>query len=450
MGKQIILLGLSHKTAPVEIRERVASISANDRTPLDWLPQLKKIDELFFLSTCNRVEFLFTTDEVQEGIDEISSKISLEIGQPLSSIQGHIYIYYNLEAVKHVFRVAASLDSMVVGEPQILGQIKDAYRESVDHRTSSVILNRLLHKSFSVAKRIRTETRIGSYAVSISYAAVELAKKIFGSLENKSVLLIGAGEMAELAAEHLIHNGVSRIYVANRTLERAMELAARFRGTTVPFDQIPENLEVVDIIISSTGASDFILHYDEVKSRMRARRNRPLFFIDIAVPRDIEPEVGEIDNVYLYDIDSLQGLVELNLNERRKEAERAEHIIEEEALKFDNWLKTLEVVPTIVALKEKAEKIRQREIRKTMLQLANNSQNLEESLEVLTRSIINKLLHDPILFLKRKSVRESKNLYVDLVQSLFNLHEIQENKESVDKRSRSNVRELKSKACKFK
>ncbi len=450
MGKQIILLGLSHKTAPVEIRERVASISANDRTPLDWLPQLKKIDELFFLSTCNRVEFLFTTDEVQEGIDEISSKISLEIGQPLSSIQGHIYIYYNLEAVKHVFRVAASLDSMVVGEPQILGQIKDAYRESVDHRTSSVILNRLLHKSFSVAKRIRTETRIGSYAVSISYAAVELAKKIFGSLENKSVLLIGAGEMAELAAEHLIHNGVSRIYVANRTLERAMELAARFRGTTVPFDQIPENLEVVDIIISSTGASDFILHYDEVKSRMRARRNRPLFFIDIAVPRDIEPEVGEIDNVYLYDIDSLQGLVELNLNERRKEAERAEHIIEEEALKFDNWLKTLEVVPTIVALKEKAEKIRQREIRKTMLQLANNSQNLEESLEVLTRSIINKLLHDPILFLKRKSVRESKNLYVDLVQSLFNLHEIQENKESVDKRSRSNVRELKRKACKFK
>ncbi len=450
MGKQIILLGLSHKTAPVEIRERVASISADDRTPLDWLPQLKKIDELFFLSTCNRVEFLFTTDEVQEGIDEISSKISLEIGQPLSSIQGHIYIYYNLEAVKHVFRVAASLDSMVVGEPQILGQIKDAYRESVDHRTSSVILNRLLHKSFSVAKRIRTETRIGSYAVSISYAAVELAKKIFGSLENKSVLLIGAGEMAELAAEHLIHNGVSRIYVANRTLERAMELAARFRGTTVPFDQIPENLEVVDIIISSTGASDFILHYDEVKSRMRARRNRPLFFIDIAVPRDIEPEVGEIDNVYLYDIDSLQGLVELNLNERRKEAERAEHIIEEEALKFDNWLKTLEVVPTIVALKEKAEKIRQREIRKTMLQLANNSQNLEESLEVLTRSIINKLLHDPILFLKRKSVRESKNLYVDLVQSLFNLHEIQENKESVDKRSRSNVRELKRKACKFK
>ena len=450
MGKQIILLGLSHKTAPVEIRERVASISADDRTPLDWLPQLKKIDELFFLSTCNRVEFLFTTDEVQEGIDEISSKISLEIGQPLSSIQGHIYIYYNLEAVKHVFRVAASLDSMVVGEPQILGQIKDAYRESVDHRTSSVILNRLLHKSFSVAKRIRTETRIGSYAVSISYAAVELAKKIFGSLENKSVLLIGAGEMAELAAEHLIHNGVSRIYVANRTLERAMELAARFRGTTVPFDQIPENLEVVDIIISSTGASDFILHYDEVKSRMRVRRNRPLFFIDIAVPRDIEPEVGEIDNVYLYDIDSLQGLVELNLNERRKEAERAEHIIEEEALKFDNWLKTLEVVPTIVALKEKAEKIRQREIRKTMLQLANNSQNLEESLEVLTRSIINKLLHDPILFLKRKSVRESKNLYVDLVQSLFNLHEIQENKESVDKRSRSNVRELKRKACKFK
>ncbi|RLB04432.1 MAG: glutamyl-tRNA reductase [Deltaproteobacteria bacterium] len=448
MGKQIILLGLSHKTAPVEIRERVASICADGRTPLEWLPQLKKIDELFFLSTCNRVEFLFTADSAQEGIEELSNKISTEIGQPLSTIQGHIYVYYNLEAVKHIFKVASSLDSMVVGEPQILGQIKDAYRESVDHRTSSVILNRLLHKSFSVAKRIRTETKIGSYAVSISYAAVELAKKIFGSLENKAVLLIGAGEMAELAAEHLIHNGVSKIYVANRTLERAVELATRFRGSTIPFDQIPENLSKVDIIISSTGASGFILEYDEIKSRMRARRNRPLFFIDIAVPRDIEPTVGDIDNVYLYDIDSLQGLVELNLNERRKEAEQAEHIIEEEALKFDNWLKTLEVVPTIVALREKAEKIRQQELRKSLLQLSNNAQNIEECLEVLTKSIINKLLHDPILFLKRKSIRDSKNLYVDLVQSLFNLHEIQESERATGETSKDNVREFKRKVCK--
>ncbi len=448
MGKQIILLGLSHKTAPIEIRERVGAISCGDQTPLEWLPRLKKIEELFFISTCNRVEFLFTTDSAQEGIEELSSRISDEIGQPLSSIQAHIYVYYNLEAVKHVFRVASSLDSMVVGEPQILGQIKEAYRNSVDHRTSSVILNRLLHKSFSVAKRIRTETRIGSYAVSISYAAVELAKKIFGSLENKAVLLIGAGEMAELAAEHLMNNGVSKIYVANRTLERAMELAARFHGSTVPFDQIPENLQSVDIIISSTGASDFVLRHDEIKSRMRARRNRPLFFIDIAVPRDIEPEVGDIDNVYLYDIDSLQGLVELNLNERKKEAERAEHIIEEEALKFDNWLKTLEVVPTIVALREKAERIRRREVRKTLLQLANNAQNLEESLEVLTKSIINKLLHDPILFLKRKSIRDSKNLYVDLVQNLFNLGEIQEGEKRVDDSHTDNVRELKRKMCK--
>lgn len=448
MGKQIILLGLSHKTAPVEIRERVASICADGRTPLEWLPQLKKIDELFFLSTCNRVEFLFTADSAQEGIEELSNKISTEIGQPLSTIQGHIYVYYNLEAVKHIFKVASSLDSMVVGEPQILGQIKDAYRESVDHRTSSVILNRLLHKSFSVAKRIRTETKIGSYAVSISYAAVELAKKIFGSLENKAVLLIGAGEMAELAAEHLINNGVSKIYVANRTLERAVELATRFRGSTIPFDQIPENLSKVDIIISSTGASGFILEYDEIKSRMRARRNRPLFFIDIAVPRDIEPTVGDIDNVYLYDIDSLQGLVELNLNERRKEAEQAEHIIEEEALKFDNWLKTLEVVPTIVALREKAEKIRQQELRKSLLQLSNNAQNIEECLEVLTKSIINKLLHDPILFLKRKSIRDSKNLYVDLVQSLFNLHEIQESERATGETSKDNVREFKRKVCK--
>ncbi len=448
MKKKIVLLGLSHKTAPVEVREKVAAISCGNHTPLKWLPTLRSVDELFFLSTCNRVEFLFTSSSSTEGFEELCDRICMEISESRGTLQSHIYVYYNLEAVKHVFRVTASLDSMVVGEPQILGQMKAAYRESVNYRTSGVILNRLLHKSFSVAKRIRTETKIGSYAVSISYAAVELAKKIFGSVEEKAVLLIGAGEMAELAAEHLVSNGVSSIYVTNRTLERAVELAMHFKGSTVPFDQIPENLSKVDIIISSTGAQDFILRYEDVKSRMRARRNRPLFFIDIAVPRDIEPEIGEIDNVYLYDIDSLQGLVEFNLNERKKEAHQAEHIIREEALKFDNWLKTLEVVPTIVALREKAEKIRQQELRKTLLHLNNNPRDLEGCIEVLTKSIINKLLHDPILFLKRKSARESKNLYLDMVQSLFNLHEIREEEDAVGSAHDSNVKELRRKIYK--
>lgn len=446
--RKIVLLGLSHKTAPVEVREKVASICTRDRNPLKWLPELTGVQELLFLSTCNRVEFLFTVTSPEKGIQELTSRICRETDESLNKIKPYIYTHYELDAVRHLFRVAASLDSMVIGEPQILGQIKAAYRQSVDYHTSGVILNRLLHKSFSVAKRIRTETKIGSYAVSISYAAVELAKKIFGELKHKTVLLIGAGEMAELAAEHLIHNGVSRIFVANRTLERAIELATHFNGSTVSFVQIPQNLSKIDIIISSTGAEDFILHYDDIKPRMRPRRNRPLFIIDIAVPRDIEPRIGTIDNVYLYDIDNLQGIIELNLNERKNEAELAQHIIEAEALKFEKWVQTLEVVPTIISLREKAEAIRIKELRKTLLQINHHSKNLEEHIDILTQSIVNKLLHDPILFLKRKSQRESKSQYLDMVQSLFNINERQVDDNALEKFSEDDMKPLQHKVCK--
>jgi glutamyl-tRNA reductase len=314
---------------------------------------------------------------------------------------------------------------MVVGEPQILGQIKDAYRQATEAKASGVVLNRLLHKSFSVAKRVRTETRIGSNAVSISYAAVELAKKIFGELQGKIALLIGAGEMAELAAEHLISNGVERIVVANRTLERALALARRFNGSTVPWEELVEELRKTDIIISSTGSPEPILNAGQVRKRMRARRNRPLFFIDIAVPRDIDPDVNRIDNVYLYNIDDLQGIVEINRGERIKEAARAEHIISAEALKFDAWLRTLEVVPTIVSLREKAEQIRKAEIHKTLNQLDSLSGGEIEAIHVLTRSVVNKLLHDPILFLKRISTRSRKDSYLDVARKLFHLDEDQ-------------------------
>jgi glutamyl-tRNA reductase len=321
----------------------------------------------------------------------------------------------------HLFRVAASLDSMVVGEPQILGQLKVAYREATECRTVRVILNRLLHKAFSVAKRVRSETCIGSCAVSISYAAVELAKKIFGILEGKRVLLVGAGEMAELAAEHLINNGVRHMTVANRTLERAVELAKRFHADTIPFEHLFDALRSADIVLTSTGSPNFILNYNDVKVRMRERRNRPLFFIDIAVPRDIDPEVNRLDNVYLYDIDDLQGVIELNKEERKKEAERAEHIIAEETLKFQEWLGILDVVPTIVALRDKAEGIRKSDLQRTLSHLSHLSDSDRQAIEVLTESIVKKILHDPILFLKKKSERNTKELFLDFAQQLFNL-----------------------------
>jgi glutamyl-tRNA reductase len=422
---RIVLMGLNHKTAPVEIRERFNIVCVDSKGPLANLAQLRSLRESFYLSTCNRMEVLFTTPRLDEGINAVVGLLAEIYGQTGAALKPYLYIYIDQDAVKHLFRVACSLDSMVVGEPQILGQIKDAYRQATEAKASGVVLNRLLHKSFSVAKRVRTETRIGSNAVSISYAAVELAKKIFGELQGKIALLIGAGEMAELAAEHLISNGVERIVVANRTLERALALARRFNGSTVPWEELVEELRKTDIIISSTGSPEPILNAGQVRKRMRARRNRPLFFIDIAVPRDIDPDVNRIDNVYLYNIDDLQGIVEINRAERIKEAARAEHIISAEALKFDAWLRTLEVVPTIVSLREKAEQIRKAEIHKTLSQLDSLSGGEIEAINVLTRSVVNKLLHDPILFLKRISTRSRKDSYLDVARKLFHLDEDQ-------------------------
>lgn len=413
---------MNHKTATVDVREKLALACRIKAHPLHLLPHLQYVNELFMLSTCNRVEFLFTCDCIDEAIGEVKQLMMshLEEDSPIR-LETYIYSLCNLDAVEHLFRVASSLDSMVVGEPQILGQIKTAYREAAECKTVGVVLNRLLHKTFSVAKRVRSETMIGSYAVSISYAAVELARKIFGELQDKSVLLIGAGEMAELAAEHFIAQRVRQVIVANRTLERAVELAKQFKADTIPFAHILDSLKKVDIVLTSTGSPDPIIRYQDIKNRMRERRNKPLFFIDIAVPRDVEAKVNEVDNVYVYDIDDLKGVVDMNLVERKKEAERAEHIVAEETLKFQEWLSTLDVVPTIIALRKKAETIRQNELCKTFTHLPHLSENDRRSIEVLTEAIVKKMLHDPILFLKKKANRDSKPLFVDVAQQLFHL-----------------------------
>jgi glutamyl-tRNA reductase len=420
---RIVLIGLNHKTAPVEIREKFASVCVDGTTPLEHISKLQPVKEVFFISTCNRMEVLFTTPVLDQGIGMVVRYLADIYGQTSAALKPYLYIYLDHEAVKHMFRVACSLDSMVVGESQILGQIKQAYRDAVEAKTAGVTLNKLLHKCFSAAKRVRTETQIGSSAVSISYAAVKLAKKIFQDLQGKKAMLVGAGEMAELAAEHLLGQGVDEIIVANRTLDRAVALARRFNGTTISLEELTQEVKRVDIIISSTGSSEPIIDFQDVKKQMRARRNRPLFLIDIAVPRDIDPEVDRIDNVYLYNIDDLQGIVEMNRAERLKEATRAEHIIEAEALKFETWLRTLEVVPTIVSLRQKAEEIRRAEIHRTIGQLDSLAPEEIDALNVLTQSIVNKVLHNPILFLKRSSSRTQKDFYLDVARRLFSLDE---------------------------
>jgi glutamyl-tRNA reductase len=418
----IILIGINHKTAPVELRECIAFSEDESASALQTLSRKPHIKELLLFSTCNRVEVLVVTENKREAIDSTKDYIAEVNKIPRQAFEDALYIHEGDEAVRHVFRVASSLDSMVVGEPQILGQVKDAYRLATEAKVSGVILNRLLHRTFFVAKRIRTETGIGGHAVSISYAAVELGRKIFGSLESKNVLLVGAGEMAELAVEHLIRNKVGDIYVANRTFENGVELARRFNGQALRFEEIADCLKVVDIIISSTGSPDFVITRDQVKGVIRIRRNRPIFFIDIAVPRDIDPQVNRLSNSYVYDIDDLQGVIDENIEDRQKEAIKGERIVDEAVIQFRDWSASLEVVPTIVALRNKLESIAETEIKKT-LQSNKIPESGAQAIKKMADSLINKILHHPTMFLKRNSMTGDKSNHIDLVRKLFKLDE---------------------------
>jgi glutamyl-tRNA reductase len=419
---ELILIGLNHKTAAVELREKLAGfLSQNGQAPLA-IKGTSELMESLLLITCNRVELLFTSEEPDRTIHELMDYWAGGIQKSPLDFSREIYILRADKAIQHLFRVASSLDSMVVGEPQILGQIKEAYRQAVRQHTTGVILNRLLHKTFSVAKRIRTETGISGHAVSVSFAAVELAKKIFQDLSGKKVLLIGAGEMAELAAEHLLNNRVRKFIVANRTLERAMELARRWQGQAISLEEIPSALFESDIVISSTGASEMVILYSQVKSIMRQRKQRPLFFIDIAVPRDIDPRINTMDNVYVYDIDDLQGVVHQNMTIRKQEALQAERIVHEEGIKFGAWLKGLEVVPTIISLRKKMEGILQGEWKKAAPTLEGLSPEQQKAIERMTGSIINKILHDPIAFLKEPGHEDHKDEKIDRIQKIFNLN----------------------------
>ncbi len=416
----IVVVGLSHKTAPVEVREKISFSSDKLPEALKTITSTSGISEGVILSTCNRVEVIAITSHIHEGIKNLKKFMADFNNIPPESIENHLYSHTSEEAIRHIFRVGSSLDSMVVGEPQILGQMKDAYQQALDHDFTGIILNKLYRKAFSVAKRVRTETNIASSAVSISYAAVELAKKIFGHLNDKRVMLIGAGEMCELAARHFINNGIKEILVANRTHERAVNLAAEINGRAVLFENIYLDLDEVDIILSSTGSPNYIINTEQVKEALTKRRNKPMFFIDIAVPRDMDPRINDIDNAYLYDIDDIQGVVDANKKEREKEAAAASLIIESEITQFHKWLKTLDVTPTIVSLREKLEQIRFCELEK--LSAINNLSSVQMSaIEKATASMINKILHIPISNLKKMADTAEGDLYVDAVRKLYDI-----------------------------
>ncbi len=420
---EIVLVGLSHKTAPIEIREKFCIPHEKLKEFLARMAGLPGFREGWVLSTCNRLEVLTVVEWADDGAGWMKDLVAEIAGMSRDELTPYLYLRKGEEAVRHLLRVASSLDSMVLGEPQILGQVKEAYAQAVDSKVTGLILNKLFHRSFFVAKRVRTETKIASQAVSVSYAAVELAKKILGNLEDKRALLIGAGEMSELAARHLISQGVHEILVTNRTPSRALELAHEFQGKAVPFEDFPQQLKNVDVVLSSTGSTHYMIRKEQLSEVIRARKNRPMFFIDIAVPRDIDPAINEIDNVYVYDIDDLQGIAESNREERKKEIQKAEEIISQGVQAFNRWLGSLEVVPTILSLRNRLEEIRRREVEKTLSLLKNASEEERKALDLLTNSVINKILHHPISLLKHQESRGQGKLYVEMTRKIFHLDE---------------------------
>ena len=420
MKRTVHLFGLNHRSADVSVREAFA-LSDPECRVCDVIPLDGGIGEALILSTCNRVEIL-AVGEGENVRQTVLDCWAAACGRPCGELSPHVYMHEGMDAVVHLFQVASGLDSLVLGEPQILGQLKDAYRKALEEKASKVILNRLLHKAFMTAKRVRTETGVASSAVSVSYAAVSLARRIFGDLRDKHVLVVGAGEMAELAAVHLAEGQGTRLSFANRTHERALALASRFKGAAFPFENLAERLEDADIVITSTGATEPILTLDMMRPVMRKRRDRPLFCIDIAVPRDVEDAVNTLDEVYLYNIDDLSEVVAANRATRQEEARKAEGIIAEEAERFCTWMHSLDLQGTIADIVHRAEGILEEELDKTLRRIGPVSPETGEALRQMVFSMAKKLNHDPITYLKRRYAEEETGMrLVTLARSMFNL-----------------------------
>ncbi len=424
MDKAIVIVGLNHRTAPVEVRERVAFEKAFLKHALERLRSLASVDEGVILSTCNRVEVVAAASDEQAAFREIKRFL---VEQESASAGGgnldeHLYAYAGDQAIRHLFRVAASLDSMVVGEPQILGQLKDYYLIAQEAGSVGAVLHRFFHRAFSVAKRVRTETGIASRAVSVSSVAVELAKRIFDRLEDKTVMLIGAGKMGQLVARHLQRSGVSSLMVTNRTFERAVEAAAEFRGNPIRFEEFPRYLKLADLVIGCVSAAEFLLRPETVEETLKQRKQRAMFFIDIGDRQNFDPRINGIDNVYLYNIDDLEAVAKENLQGRAGEVRKAEEIVDEEVGGFLRWVGSLDHVPTIVALRQRLEDIRQGEVEKSLrTSLKELSEKEKRAIEDMTAAMINKILHAPISRLKRPSDDEDEAIYVEALRKLFGL-----------------------------
>ncbi len=417
----IVVVGLSHKTSTLELREALAFHKDRLAEALRRLRQDAAASEAMILSTCNRVELYAKSEE--GGAESLARFLASYHGRRVEDLEPAVYRLGGAQAVRHAFRVAASLDSMVLGEPQILGQVKDAYQAAQEAGTLGAALNALRNRSLAAAKRARTETGIGHNAVSVSYVAVELARKIFGQLRDKNVLLVGTGKMSTLAARHLVQNGARAAVVGVRTMDRAHELAAALGGRAVPLASLREELAAADIVISGTGAPGVVITREDVEAaRARGGRGRrPLFLIDIAVPRDIEATVAQVQGVFLYDLDDLKSVADANLRERRKEAAAAEAIVEREVREFLDWQRSLDVVPLLVDLRKRAEEIRRAEIDKARSRLGTLSPEQEAALEAASSAIVNKLLHSPTVQIKEMARNGHSPEQVSLIRKLLGL-----------------------------
>ncbi|MGQ9511655.1 glutamyl-tRNA reductase [Thermodesulfitimonas sp.] len=415
-----IVIGLNHRTAPVEVRERLSFSNEQAREFLTKLRSKPGVSAVVLLSTCNRTEFymFFTNEIARTAVIEVLCR---RAGLEFSELKRHLYVYTENDCVRHLFRVAAGLDSMVLGETQILGQVKDAYQLALETGTTGGYFNALFQQALAVGKRVRTETGIDKNPVSVSYAAVELAKQNLGSIEGRNVLVVGAGKMSELTVKHLVANGVTGVIVSNRSFERAEELASRFGGRAVRFDELYRWMEKADIVISCTGASHYVIHAREMAEVMAKRHGAKIFMIDIAVPRDVEPAVATLPGIVLFDIDALQDVVDGNLAERQRIAAEAERIIEEEVESFRRRQAEQAVIPTIVALKKLGEEIKRKELRRAFNRLGNLSDYERRVIMSLANSIANQLLHEPVRRLKDLALTSQGLFYAGAIQELFKL-----------------------------
>ncbi len=430
---QLVVLGLNHKTASVDVRECFTFSEEQIKMSLNHLHEYEEISECVLVSTCNRTEMYAVVDDAEDGLQVMQHFLQRMSETPIDIED---FFFYAEEAcIEHLFRVASSLDSLIIGEGQILSQVKKAYSIARDVGTTSTVLNTLFHRAIAVGKKVRTETRIAHSTVSVSYAAVELAKKIFGDLSESNVLLVGAGQMGELTAKHLVESGVKTVFVSNRRYERAVELAEKFQGVAVPFESFMKSAVKADIIITSTGAPHYVIRTWDVAHLMPKRQGRPIIIIDIAVPRDVEPEVAAISGASLYNIDDLEAVVESNIRVRAQEAALAEKIISKELDELLLKFRYLSLRPIMARMTDKAERIRQREFKRALAKLADITPDERKAIENMSKMIMRKMLRDPMVCINQAACNQDEEFYLDAIRDLFNLESIGEGRKREKKKT---------------